>query len=88
MQNASTFGMVVGTIMLSQLTGDQLSQSIDNGTFAGQCNINAVPFLALRAVEASRLQDWRIRWAVTLFIPRRGFIHVLINIVASELVVV
>ena len=87
MQNASNFGMVVGTIMMSQLTGDQLQQAIDNGTYAGQCNVNAVPFLPYAQSKPSDYKIGEYDGLSTLFIPRRGFIHVLINIVASELVV-
>jgi hypothetical protein len=38
MIDAGAFGMVVGAIMMSGLTGPQLQQAIDNGTYAGQCN--------------------------------------------------
>ena len=88
MVTASNFGMVVGAIMMSQLTGDQLQQSIDNGTYAGQCNVNAVPFLPYAQSKPSDFKVGEYDGLSVLFIPRRGFIHVLVNIVASELVVV
>ena len=88
MNNASSFGMVVGTIMMSGLTGDQLQQAIDNGTYAGQCNVNAVPFIPYAESNPSHYKIGEYDGLSTLFIPRRGFIHVLVNVVASELVVV
>lgn len=88
MITASNFGMVVGAVMMSQLTGDQLQQSIDNGTYSGQCNVNAVPFLPYAQSKPSDFKIGEYDGLSALFIPRRGFIHVLVNIVASELVVV
>jgi hypothetical protein len=88
MTDASAFGMVVGAIMMSQMTGPQLQQAIDNGTYAGQCNVNAVPFIPYAQTKPGDYKIGEYDGLSTLFIPKRGFIHVLINVVASEMVIV
>jgi hypothetical protein len=88
MIDASAFGMVVGAIMMSGLTGPQLQQAIDNGTYAGQCNVNAVPFIPYAQTKPGDYKIGEYDGLSTLFIPKRGFIHVLINVVASEMVII
>jgi hypothetical protein len=86
MQSAQTFGMVLGKIEMTQLDGPDLTAAIFGGTFAGKCDVNAVPFLNYTLANPGDYKIGEYDGLSTLFIPARGFIHILVNIVASDLV--
>jgi hypothetical protein len=86
MQDAQTFGMVLGKIIMTQLDGPDLSNAILGGTFAGKCDVNAVPFLNYTLANPGDYKIGEYDGLSTLFIPARGFIHILVNVVATDLV--
>jgi hypothetical protein len=86
MQDAQTFGMVLGKIQMTQLDGPDLGAAIASGTFAGQCDVNAVPFLNYTLSNPGDYKIGEYDGLSTLFIPARGFIHILVNVVATDLV--
>jgi hypothetical protein len=88
MYAASVFGMVNGAIVATSLNQPSLQQAIAGTLFAGQCDVNAVPFLDYSLANPGHYKIGEYDGLSVLFIPQRGFIHVLITIVASELVTV
>jgi hypothetical protein len=86
MRDASTFGMVLGKIEMTQYDGPDLSEAINGGSFAGKCNVNAVPFLNYTLANPGDYKIGEYDGLSTLFIPARGFIHILVNVVATDLV--
>jgi hypothetical protein len=88
MYAAQTFGMVVGTIQLTGYNQPTLSNAIAAGNFAGICDINAVSFLDYTLAKPGDYKIGEYDGLSVLFIPARGFIHVLVTIVASDLVTV
>jgi hypothetical protein len=86
MQSASTFGMVLGKIEMTGYDGPDLSAAINGGQFAGKCNVNAVPFLNYTLANPGDYKIGEYDGLSTLFIPARGFIHILVNVVATDLV--
>jgi hypothetical protein len=86
MQDAQTFGMVLGKITMTQMDGPDLSAAIAGGQFAGQCDVNAVPFLNYTLANPGDYKIGEYDGLSALFIPARGFIHILVNIVASDLI--
>jgi hypothetical protein len=86
MQDASTFGMVVGKIEITTLDGPALSAAINAGQFAGMCDVNAVPFLNYTLANPGDYKIGEYDGLSALFIPARGFIHILVNVVATDLV--
>jgi hypothetical protein len=86
MQDAQTFGMVLGKIQMTQLDGPDLTAAIYGGNFAGQCDVNAVPFLNYTLANPGDYKIGEYDGLSTLFIPSRGFIHILVNVVATDLV--
>jgi hypothetical protein len=86
MQSAQTFGMVLGKIEMTQYDGPDLTAAIYGGQFAGKCNVNAVPFLPYSLANPGDYKIGEYDGLSTLFIPSRGFIHILVNVVASSLV--
>jgi hypothetical protein len=86
MNSASQFGMVNGVIVQTQYIQSDLALQISLGTFAGQCNVNAVPFLPYSLQNPGDYPKGEYDGLSTLFIPARGFVHILVVVVASNLV--
>lgn len=86
MQDAQTFGMVLGKIEMTQFDGPALSNAINSGVFAGACDVNAVPFINYTLANPGDYKVGEYDGLSTLFIPARGFIHILVNVVATDLV--
>jgi hypothetical protein len=86
MQHAQTFGMVLGKIEMTQLDGPELTAAIYGGQFAGKCDVNAVPFLNYTLSNPGDYKIGEYDGLSTLFIPARGFIHILVNVVATDLI--
>jgi hypothetical protein len=86
MQDAQTFGMVLGKIVMTQLDGPDLTNAIQGGTFAGECDVNAVPFLNYTLANPGDYKIGEYDGLSTLFIPARGFIHILVNVVVTDLI--
>jgi hypothetical protein len=86
MQSASTFGMVLGKIEMTGYDGPDLTAAINGGQFAGKCNVNAVPFLNYSLANPGDYKIGEYDGLSTLFIPARGFIHILVNVVATDLI--
>jgi hypothetical protein len=79
-------GMVLGRVVQTELDPGTLQRTIYAGTFAGQCDCNAVPFLTYTQMNPSDYKEGEYDGLSTIFIPRRGFIHILITVVASQIV--
>jgi hypothetical protein len=86
MNSAATFGMVLGRLTMTELDGPALINAINQGTFAGQCDVNAVPFINYALANPGHYKIGEYDGLSTLFIPARGFIHILVLITASSLV--
>jgi hypothetical protein len=86
MQSAQTFGMVLGKIEMTGYDGPDLTAAINGGQFAGKCNVNAVPFLQYSLANPGDYKIGEYDGLSTLFIPARGFIHILVNVVATDLI--
>ena len=88
MQSAQTFGMVLGKIEMTQFDGPDLTAAIYGGKFAGKCDVNAVPFLQYSLANPGDYKIGEYDGLSTLFIPARGFIHILVNVVVSDLIAI
>jgi hypothetical protein len=86
MKRGGGFGMINGVVVQTQLNSDDLMTAIDAGTYEGQCNVNAVPFLAYSEQNPSDYGVGEYDGLSTLFIPARGFVHVLVSVVATDIV--
>jgi hypothetical protein len=86
MQDAQTFGMVLGKIEMTQFDGPALTNAINGGVFAGACDVNAVPFLNYTLANPGDYKIGEYDGLSALFIPARGFIHILVNVVATDLI--
>jgi hypothetical protein len=80
------FGMVLGSIVQTAFDPVSLTDAIEGGKFAQQCNVNAVPFGVYTTLNPSDYGQGEYDGLSVLFIPARGFVHVLVSVVATNLV--
>jgi hypothetical protein len=88
MQTGVTLGMVLGNVVQTEYNSPDLAAAIAQGTFTGVCNVNAVPFIAYSITNPSDYAVGEYDGLSTLFIPARGFVHVLVQVVATNIVTV
>lgn len=86
MTRGGSFGMINGKVVQTELTSPDLAAAIAAGTYAGQCNVNAVPFLPYSIQNPGDYGIGEYDGLSTLFIPARGFVHILVSVVATDIV--
>jgi hypothetical protein len=86
MLSASTFGMVLGPLVMTRYNQPTLETNIYNGSFAASCDVNAIPFIDYVTASPDDYGTGTYKGFSVLFIPSRGFMHVYISIVATDLV--
>jgi hypothetical protein len=86
MTRGGQFGLVNGQVVQTEYNSADLSTAINAGTFTGQCNVNAVPFIAYSQANPSDYAVGEYDGLSTIFIPARGFVHILVVVVATDIV--
>lgn len=86
MSRGVTFGLVLGAPVLTALDGPALDAAINSGQFEGQTIINAVPFLTYYAENPGDYKLGTYSGFSIVYVPRRGFTNVRINLVVSDFV--
>ena len=88
MSSASEFGMVNGQVVQTEYNTSKLTAAIAAGEFTAKCDCNAVPFIDYSVAAPGDYATGEYDGLSILFIPARGFVHVLVSVVASQLVTV
>jgi hypothetical protein len=88
MLQASALGMVLGAITMTGYNQPDLQNNILLGTFEGMCDVNAVSFIDYVNANPTHYKIGEYDGLSVLFIPARGFIHILVQVVATDLVTV
>jgi len=88
MTSGVQFGLVNGPVVQTGYDPATLSQQIQLGTFGATCNVNAVPFLTYTADNPSDYGIGEYDGLSVLFIPSRGFVHILVSVVATNIVTI
>jgi hypothetical protein len=86
MTSGVQLGMVNGPVVQTGYDSATLTQQIQLGTFTASCNVNAVPFVAYAQMNPSDYGAGEYDGLSTLFIPARGFVHILVVVVATNIV--
>lgn len=84
--NMVTFGLATGSVAQYELDGPALSAAIDSGAFTNQAAINAVPFVPYSLANPGDFKIGTYAGLSVIYIPARGFIHIIINIVATDFI--
>lgn len=86
MQRGVSYGMVLGNVVQTEYNSSDLAAAIAQGTFTGNCNVNADPFIDYTTNNPSDYGTGEYDGLSTLFIPARGFVHILVQVVATNIV--
>jgi hypothetical protein len=86
--SAITFGLLLGQVVQSELDGPTYTLALENGVFAGQAVINAVPFAAYYAVSPGDYKIGTYNGFSCTVTPLRGFESILFNINLTDIVAV
>lgn len=84
LSSAITFGMLLGTVVQSELDGPTFNTALNAGTFAGQAVINAVPFVAYYTANPSQFRIGVYNGFSITCTPLRGFESITFNINVSD----
>lgn len=86
MNQAVTYGMANGTLVLTTLDGTTLGQNLDAGDYAGKIVMNAVPFPTYAAENPSDYKERQYLGLSAIWVPQNGFIHIGYNVTVTELI--
>lgn len=86
--SAVTFGLLLGTVVQSELNASAYVEALENGAFAGQAVINAVPFPAYFAANPSDFATGTYNGFSATVTPLRGFTQITFFINVTDFVAV
>lgn len=84
--SAVTFGLLLGTVVQSELSGPAYTAALENGVFAGQAVINAVPFVSYYTANPSDYKTGTYNGFSATVTPLRGFDQITFYINVSDFV--
>ncbi len=87
LSSAVTFGLLLGTVVQSELSGPAYSLALEQGVFAGQAVINAVPFVAYYTASPSDYATGTYNGFSCTVTPLRGFISITFYINLTSFIV-
>ena len=85
MSNGVSYGLVLFGPLQTALIGTTLNQNFDDGDYAGQTVVNAVPFLAYVAANPSDYPIGKYAGLIVIFTPNRGFKAIVFNVQVNNL---
>lgn len=85
MQNEVAYGLALGTVISTQLTGTQFAAALASGQFVGQCVVNAVPFTAAVAANPSDYGTGTYRGLSVAYVVQLGFQQIIYNVTVSNI---
>ncbi len=80
--------MVLGPITMTGLNQPELQNQILLGVFEGMCDVNAVQFVDYVNANPGHYKIGEYDGLSVLFIPARGFIHIMVSVTATNLVTI
>lgn len=81
-----SFGLVLGLPVQTALDATTLDTNLNNGVYAGQTVINAIPFLLYSELNPGDYKIGQYAGFAIVYVPARGFIHIVFNVVVTEFV--
>lgn len=82
--SAITYGLAIGTVTKTGLSGTQFTSELDAGTFAAQDVVNAVPFLTYTTDNPSDYPLGIYNGLSVVYIPARGFVSIVFNVNVTD----
>lgn len=86
LSSAVTFGLLLGTVVQSELSGPNYAAALSAGQFAGQAVINAVPFQAYYTASPGDYATGTYNGFAATVTPLRGFESITFNLNVTNIV--
>ncbi|WP_353613960.1 hypothetical protein [Mangrovibacter phragmitis] len=86
MRNGITYGLILGQVVGTKLTTDDFNTNFNNGDYAGNAVINAVPFADYTAANESDYQAGKYGGLSAVMTPKRGFDSITFNVNVTNFV--
>lgn len=80
------FGLVLGQPVQTSLDAQTLDDGINNGKYANLSVINALPFLLYSKLNPGDYKIGNYGGFAVVYVPARGFIHIVFNVNVSQFV--
>lgn len=85
-QTGISYGLFLGTPKQYQYSPDVFNAKFNDGDFAGQLAINAIPFATYNTLNPNDYRNKTYGGLTAVVIPQEGFEHIIFNLVATEFV--
>lgn len=85
-QSAVTFGLALGSVILTTLTAQEFINNFNAGKYLGNIVINAIPFTDYTAANPGDYKIGRYAGLAISYPPLRGFESIIVNINATDFV--
>ena len=86
MNSEIAYGLAVGTVVQTELSGQDFQAALNANSFSAQAVINAIPFVSYTTANPSDYRIGRYAGLSLIYIPTRGFEQILVNLVVSDFV--
>jgi len=83
---AITYGHALGRVIITQDDPDVFTQRLNDGEFAGNLVVNAIPFTTYATQNPSHYKDGIYNGLTMVYTPLVGFEHILFNIQLTDFV--
>lgn len=83
---AITDGMALGPVAKTVLDATSFTQQLDQGAFAGECVVNAIPFLTYTKANPNDYGIRKYAGLAVVYIPQNGFTQVIVNIDVTNII--
>jgi len=84
LQSAVTYGLSIGTVVRSSLSGPAFTQALDAGTYDGDDVVNAVPFADYVAANPGDYKIGKYAGLSAVYIPARGFLQIVFTLNVTD----
>lgn len=78
--------LATGTLIQTELDGPSFGQALSSNSFTNQAVVNAVPFVPYTTANPSDYAIGKYAGFSIVYIVARGFIHIVLNIVATDFI--
>lgn len=86
MRNMVSYGLAVGNVVLTNLSGAAFGAAANAGTYAGQIAVNAEPFKLNASENPSDYKAGIYRGLSVCYTPARGFTSIIFNVNVTDFV--
>jgi hypothetical protein len=83
---AISYGLAAGTVVQTSLDQQTFANNLDNGVYAGQNVVNAVPFTTWVAANPSTYAQGVYGGFTGVYLPQNGFTQIVFNLLVTNLI--